>query len=266
MVCTQTLQTTKTQNTLSQNIFAQRPLVVYHSWGENPQLISISIKTTLKLQSSFAFSLPQSYCCKLNTNLQIYYVELKVTQSSYQVGNTTVPFTLSLNISSTYRKAAQSSRLEETCCFPFIKAGQKQGKRKQGNWYSKQVHLKAKNCNFFFFEVIDVTFEKKSIIIHQKYISITLWFLYTSYVVVIDGLYDTWLALLSSLIVSAGIDLEKPNPLQVFVGVLTSVTTGFFNIAEKCIDKLVNLNLNKGAEMIILKSHMLRLQHTKRSF
>jgi len=93
-----------------------------------------------------------------------------------------------------------------------------------------------------------------------------LWFLYTSYVVVIDGLYDTWLALLSSLIVSAGIDLEKPNPLQVFVGVLTSVTTGFFNIAEKCIDKLVNLNLNKGAEMIILKSHMLRLQHTKRSF
>lgn len=153
MVCTQTLQTTKTQNTLSQNIFAQRPLVVYHSWGENPQLISISIKTTLKLQSSFAFSLPQSYCCKLNTNLQIYYVELKVTQSSYQLGNTTVPFTLSLNISSTYRKAAQSSRLEETCCFPFIKAGQKQGKRKQGNWYSKQVHLKAKNCNFFFLKL-----------------------------------------------------------------------------------------------------------------
>lgn len=31
--------------------------------------------------------------------------------------------------------------------------------------------------------------------------------------------------------VSAGMDLENPRPLQVFVGVLTSVTTGFFNIA-----------------------------------
>lgn len=47
-----------------------------------------------------------------------------------------------------------------------------------------------------------------------------------------EGLYDTWFALLSSLIVSAGIDLENPKPLHVFVGVLTSVTTGFFNIAE----------------------------------
>ena len=55
--------------------------------------------------------------------------------------------------------------------------------------------------------------------------------LQTSKVVVIVGLYDTWLALLSSLIVSAGMDLENPSPLQVFVGVLTSVTTGFFNIA-----------------------------------
>lgn len=52
-----------------------------------------------------------------------------------------------------------------------------------------------------------------------------------SKVVVIVGLYDTWLALLSSLIVSAGMDLENPRPLHVFVGVLTSVTTGFFNIA-----------------------------------
>lgn len=58
-------------------------------------------------------------------------------------------------------------------------------------------------------------------------------FFYTSYVVVIDGLYDTWFALRSSLIVSAGMDLENPKPLHVFVGVLTSVTTGFFNIAEK---------------------------------
>lgn len=31
--------------------------------------------------------------------------------------------------------------------------------------------------------------------------------------------------------VSAGMDLEKPRPLQVLVGVLTSVTTGFFSIA-----------------------------------
>lgn len=53
-----------------------------------------------------------------------------------------------------------------------------------------------------------------------------------------DGLYDTWFALLSSLIVSAGIDFENPKPLHVFVGVLTSVTTGFFNIAENR-DKLL---------------------------
>ena len=51
--------------------------------------------------------------------------------------------------------------------------------------------------------------------------------LQTSKVVVIVGLYDTWLALLSSLMVSAGMDLENPRPLHVFVGVLTSVTTGF---------------------------------------
>lgn len=31
--------------------------------------------------------------------------------------------------------------------------------------------------------------------------------------------------------VSAGMDFENPRPLHVFVGVLTSVTTGFFNIA-----------------------------------
>lgn len=31
--------------------------------------------------------------------------------------------------------------------------------------------------------------------------------------------------------VSAGMDLEKPRPLQVLVGVRTSVTTGFFSIA-----------------------------------
>jgi len=31
--------------------------------------------------------------------------------------------------------------------------------------------------------------------------------------------------------VSAGMDFEKPRPLQVLVGVRTSVTTGFFNIA-----------------------------------
>lgn len=31
--------------------------------------------------------------------------------------------------------------------------------------------------------------------------------------------------------VSAGIDLEKPRPLHVLVGVRTSVTTGFFNMA-----------------------------------
>lgn len=53
----------------------------------------------------------------------------------------------------------------------------------------------------------------------------------TSYVVVMLGLYGTWLALRSSLIVSAGMDFEKPRPLHVLVGVLTSVTTGFFNIA-----------------------------------
>lgn len=33
--------------------------------------------------------------------------------------------------------------------------------------------------------------------------------------------------------VSAGMDLEKPRPLQVLVGVRTSVTTGFFNIAAR---------------------------------
>lgn len=53
----------------------------------------------------------------------------------------------------------------------------------------------------------------------------------TSYVVLMLGLYGTWLARRSSLMVSAGMDLEKPRPLQVLVGVLTSVTTGFFSIA-----------------------------------
>lgn len=67
-----------------------------------------------------------------------------------------------------------------------------------------------------------------------------------------EGLYDTWFALLSSLIVSAGIDLENPKPLHVFVGVLTSVTTGFFNIAENR-DKSVNLSLSKDTDRIILK-------------
>lgn len=32
--------------------------------------------------------------------------------------------------------------------------------------------------------------------------------------------------------VSAGMDFEKPRPLQVLVGVRTSVTTGFFSMAE----------------------------------
>lgn len=45
------------------------------------------------------------------------------------------------------------------------------------------------------------------------------------------GLYETWLALRSSLMVSAGMDLEKPRPLHVLVGVRTSVTTGFFSMA-----------------------------------
>lgn len=36
----------------------------------------------------------------------------------------------------------------------------------------------------------------------------------------------------SSLTASAGIDLEKPRPLQVSVGVRTSVTTGFLCIAD----------------------------------
>lgn len=53
----------------------------------------------------------------------------------------------------------------------------------------------------------------------------------TSYVVLMLGLYETWLALRSSLMVSAGMDFEKPSPLQVLVGVRTSVTTGFFSIA-----------------------------------
>lgn len=47
------------------------------------------------------------------------------------------------------------------------------------------------------------------------------------------GLYEMWLARRSSLMVSAGMDFEKPRPLQVLVGVRTSVTTGFFNMAAQ---------------------------------
>lgn len=69
------------------------------------------------------------------------------------------------------------------------------------------------------------------ILSHQTWRDSTSQTCLTSYVVVILGLYETWLALRSSLMVSAGMDLEKPRPLQVLVGVRTSVTTGFFSIA-----------------------------------
>lgn len=52
--------------------------------------------------------------------------------------------------------------------------------------------------------------------------------------------------------VSAGMDLEKPRPLHVFVGVRTSVTTGFFNMAENNQSHIANkeFRIPAGVELL----------------
>ena len=54
--------------------------------------------------------------------------------------------------------------------------------------------------------------------------------------------------------VSAGIDFEKPRPLQVLVGVRTSVTTGFFNIAVRIQTySEAHIHLHRDNDMIFLE-------------
>lgn len=70
------------------------------------------------------------------------------------------------------------------------------------------------------------------------------------------GLYETWLALRSSLMVSAGMDLEKPRPLHVLVGVRTSVTTGFFSMAAWVQTKVMGGSDYSGPTAVYADPHL----------